>query len=68
MPAAIKTPVRTANTVFLNPRSRKLAPRVPVQAPVPGRGMPTKRARAMTRPYLPKRPEESFLPAASPLS
>lgn len=39
---AITTPHITAITLFLNPRSRILAASVPVHAPVPGRGMPTK--------------------------
>ena len=40
------TPPITANTLFLKSLSRKLAARVPVQAPVPGNGMPTKSSSA----------------------
>lgn len=39
---ATKTPPMQARTLFLNPMSRILAARVPVHAPVPGRGIPTK--------------------------
>ena len=39
---AIITPKETATAVLLGPKSSKLAARVPVQAPVPGTGMPTK--------------------------
>ena len=39
-------PVLTATIVFLRSRFSILAARVPVQAPVPGTGIPTKRARA----------------------
>ncbi len=45
MPAN-NTPQMTAITLFLKFISKKLAANVPVQAPVPGIGMPTKRNNA----------------------
>ena len=47
---ATKTPPMQARTLFLNPMSRILAARVPVHAPVPGRGIPTKRRSATNNP------------------
>ena len=47
------TPRDTATTVDLKPMFRKLAPRVPVHAPVPGSGMPTNSSMAMNRPLRP---------------
>ena len=49
------TPADTAMDVVLMPISRKLAARVPVHAPVPGRGMPTKSSRARNEPVRPAR-------------
>ena len=43
---ARRTPSSTNKTLFLKSMSRMLAARVPVQAPVPGSGMPTNRSRA----------------------
>ena len=40
------TPHMAAMLLFLKSMSRKLAASVPVQAPVPGSGIPTKRKRA----------------------
>lgn len=40
------TPQTTANTDFLKSRSKKEAARVPVQAPVPGKGIPTNKNNA----------------------
>ena len=45
IPASI-TPSITKRTLFLKSMFRKLAARVPVHAPVPGRGMPTNSSRA----------------------
>ena len=61
---AQRTPAITAMTLFLKSKSRREAARVPVQAPVPGRGMPTKRNRAKYR--LSPVESWSFLPAFSP--
>ena len=46
MRLAMMMPPMTARTLFLKSISRKLAARVPVQAPVPGNGIPTKSMRA----------------------
>ena len=46
MHPASSTPESTAIVVFLKSKSRILAASVPVQAPVPGTGIPTKRNRA----------------------
>ena len=46
MSPATSTPAIMANMVFLKFKFRMLAARVPVQAPVPGIGMATKRKRA----------------------
>ena len=46
MMLARMTPPTTAITLFLKSMSKKLAARVPVQAPVPGNGMPTKSSKA----------------------
>ena len=51
-PARI-TPNITARTLRLKSQSRMEAARVPVQAPVPGRGIPTKRRRAQKIPLSP---------------
>ncbi len=56
MPAARTTPAITDIAVSLAPIFRKLAPKVPVQAPVPGMGMPTKSISASIRPSLPALP------------
>ena len=50
-PARI-TPDTTAMMLFLNLRSKIEAASVPVQAPVPGRGIPTKRKKAKFLPVL----------------
>ena len=50
MTPARMTPRETAPVVDFQPMFKRLAARVPVQAPVPGRGMPTKSSRAMNRP------------------
>ena len=63
---AIITPSITATTLFLKSISKKLAARVPVHAPVPGRGIPTKSIRAINNP-LPAF-AWSFLPPFSPFS
>ena len=65
MTPASSTPPMTARTLDLKSKSSRLAARVPVQAPVPGRGIPTKRSRATKRP----RPALacSFWPPRSPL-
>ena len=47
------TPKDTDSTVDLKPISKKLAPKVPVQAPVPGMGMPTNSKSAMNKPPRP---------------
>lgn len=62
---AKSTPAITAKTVFLNSIFKRLAANVPVQAPVPGNGMPTNRNKATKRP----RPafSSSFWPAFVPL-
>lgn len=49
MPAII-TPREMAMVVFLKPKLRMLAARVPVQAPVPGKGIATNRRRAIKAP------------------
>lgn len=63
---ATKTPPMQARTLFLNPMSRILAARVPVHAPVPGRGIPTKRRSATNNPWPAF--SCSFLPPFSPFS
>ena len=50
MPAR-RTPRTTATTLFLKSRLRKLAASVPVHAPVPGSGIPTKRRSARNIPF-----------------
>jgi hypothetical protein len=52
IPARI-TPSITAITLRLKSQSRIDAARVPVQAPVPGSGIPTKRRRAQKTPLSP---------------
>ena len=52
MPARI-TPRQTDRVVLLKPMFRKDAARVPVQAPVPGRGMPTNSISAANSPPRP---------------
>ena len=66
MTPASSTPPMQASTLFLKSMSSRLAARVPVQAPVPGSGMPTNSSSAQKRP----RPAFacSFLPAFSPFS
>ena len=59
---ASSTPPITAKIVFLKLRSRNDAASVPVHAPVPGRGMPTKN----NRPIYALLEFWSFLPAFSP--
>ena len=44
---AKRTPHIQAITLFLNSKSKKLAANVPVQAPVPGSGIPTNNIRAI---------------------
>ena len=51
-PARI-TPSMTARLLRLKSQSRIEAARAPVQAPVPGKGMPTNRSRAHTIPMTP---------------
>ncbi len=51
-PASI-TPSITAITLCLNSQSRRLAASVPVQAPVPGKGMPTNNSKAINNPFSP---------------
>ena len=65
IPAKI-TPAITETTLFLKSISKRLAASVPVQAPVPGSGIPTKRNKAQYKP----RPAFScnFLPPFSPFS
>ena len=60
------TPEDTARDVVLMPISRKLAARVPVHEPVPGRGMPTNSIRARKEPVRPAR-WVSLCPPDSPL-
>ena len=64
MPAR-RTPSITAMIVFLKLMSRRLAARVPVHAPVPGSGIPTKSSNAtkIPRPAF----DCNFSPAAFPL-
>ena len=50
---ANKTPSVVANILVLKPRFKKLAARVPVQAPVPGKGIPTKINKAQKIPLSP---------------
>ena len=66
MPAKT-TPRATAEILVLKSRFKKLAANVPVQAPVPGRGIPTNRSKAQNIPLL---PAEAFncSPPFSPLS
>ena len=63
---ASKTPASTAIVPFLALIPSKQAARLPVQAPVPGRGMPTKSVSAKNKP----KPAlfSSFSPALYPLS
>ena len=64
MHPASSTPPMQASTLFLKPMSKMLAASVPVQAPVPGSGMPTNSSSAQNRP----RPafSWSFWPPLSP--
>ena len=64
MPARM-TPRETAPVVDFQPMFSKDAARVPVHAPVPGRGMPTKSSRAINRP-LRLAVATYFCPAFSP--
>ena len=66
MTPARRTPSMTATTVDLKSMSRILAARVPVHAPVPGRGIPTNNKSATKSP-LPAF-SVSFLPPFSPFS
>ena len=50
MQPASRTPPMQARTLSLKSISSRLAARVPVHAPVPGRGMPTNSSRAIKRP------------------
>ena len=50
MPAS-STPPMQASTLFLKPISSREAARVPVHAPVPGRGIPTNSKRAQNKPW-----------------
>ena len=50
MHPASSTPPIQASTLRRKSISRRLAARVPVQAPVPGRGMPTNSSSAQNRP------------------
>ena len=59
---ANKTPSVVANILVLKPRFKKLAARVPVQAPVPGKGIPTKINKAQKIPLSPAE-ALSFCPA-----
>ena len=46
-------PAKTERTVHLKSRSKKLAAKVPVHAPVPGIGMPTNKSNAINIPFPP---------------
>ena len=50
---ANKTPRVTAIILVLKSIFKKLAASVPVQAPVPGRGIPTKISKAQNIPFVP---------------
>ena len=50
MHPASSTPPMQASTLFLKPISSREAARVPVHAPVPGRGIPTNSKRAQNKP------------------
>ena len=65
IPASI-TPAITAITLFLKSISKRLAAKVPVQAPVPGSGIPTNKNSAQYKP-LPTY-ASNFFPPFSPLS
>ena len=47
---ANKTPRVIAEILVLKSRFKKLAAKVPVQAPVPGRGIPTNKSKAIYKP------------------
>ena len=64
-PASI-TPSMTARLLRLKSQSRIEAARAPVQAPVPGKGMPTNRSRAQKIPLSPAA-FSSFCPPRWPL-
>ena len=66
IPANI-TPRATADMLVLKSRFRKLAANVPVQAPVPGKGMPTNNNNAQNIPLLPA-DFFNFSPPFSPFS
>lgn len=66
IPAKI-TPKLTAQILVLKSKFKKLAARVPVQAPVPGRGMPTNTKSAKKIPLFPA-DSFSFFPPLSPFS
>ena len=50
---ASKTPRVTAEMLVLKSIFKKLAAKVPVQAPVPGRGIPTNKSKAKNKPLSP---------------
>lgn len=66
IPASI-TPSVTANILVLKSSFKKLAARVPVHAPVPGSGIPTKMSRAQKIPVFPA-VFLNFSPPFSPFS
>ena len=66
MTPASKTPRTTAIDVFLKSISKILAANVPVQAPVPGKGIPTNKSKA-TKVLLPAF-SCNFFPPFSPFS
>ena len=66
IPANI-TPKATAVILVLKSSFKKLAARVPVQAPVPGKGIPTNKSNAQNIPLLPA-DFFSFSPPFSPFS
>ena len=66
IPAKI-TPSATALTLVLKSKFKKLAANVPVQAPVPGSGIPTKSNNAKKMPLFPA-VSFNFSPPFSPLS